>query len=339
MAWLSGWSYRRKITISGSSGAGTNYQVLLKIGESSGATGYHFHLDGKSASFPSGMNQGGDLRFTADDGMTLLSFWVETVRGTSPNRTAYVWVKVSADLGTDQIIYCYFGNPNATNASDATNTFLAYEGFENGTFGLFKNVYANDYFSVSSTIKREGNYGARANDTSSSEGGGRYSDADKFWAQNKVAIEFWMRCNATSSAGGETRVSFMKAGYRRAGISIVDTGVFAYWTQSKTTFGSAQKNTWYKFVVELDHDSLTWNFRIYDSDYNLLYSYSNLSMGATSVSFSDVIMFSSNTLVGNSYWDEFFSRKWTSPEPAFSSAGAIEVPPMPSSRGLLLMPL
>jgi hypothetical protein len=42
MAWLTGWQYRKKITIQGSSGAGTNYQILLKVGESSGATGYGF---------------------------------------------------------------------------------------------------------------------------------------------------------------------------------------------------------------------------------------------------------------------------------------------------------
>jgi len=338
MSWLSGWRYRRKITISGSSGAGTDYQVLLKIGESSGATGCNFHLDGKSANFPSGMNQGGDLRFTADDGTTLLSFWVETVMGTSPNRTAYVWVKVSADLGTNQVIYCYFGNQNATNASNATNTFLAYEGFEGGTLGLFKNVYDNDYFSVSSTIKREGNYGAQAYDPSSSASSGRYSDANTFWAQDKVAIEFWMRCDATSSTGdGGTKVYFTKAGYLRANLGIADNGVFSYWTGSKSTFGSANKSTWYKFVVQLDYSSLTWNFRIYDSNYNLLYSYSNLSMGALSVDYSDVLMYSSIALVGYSYWDEFFSRKWISPEPAFGSAGTIEV--MPSSRRLLLMPL
>ena len=62
MAWLSGWQYRKSVTISGSTGAGTNYQVPLNIGESSGATGYNFHLNGHSASFPSDKNKGGDLR-------------------------------------------------------------------------------------------------------------------------------------------------------------------------------------------------------------------------------------------------------------------------------------
>jgi hypothetical protein len=129
MAWLSGWQYRRKVKISGSTGAGTNYQVPFKVGESSGATGYDFHVNGHSANFPSTKNDGGDLRFTADDGITLLNFWVESVSGTTPNRVAYVWVKVSANLDTDQYIYCYYGNPNATNASNGFNTFDWYEDF------------------------------------------------------------------------------------------------------------------------------------------------------------------------------------------------------------------
>ncbi|RLG01219.1 hypothetical protein DRN58_02225, partial [Thermococci archaeon] len=76
MSWLTGWQYRKKVTISGSPGAGTNYQVLLKVGESSGASGCDFHVEGNSANFPSDKNQSGDLRFTDDDGTALLSFWV-----------------------------------------------------------------------------------------------------------------------------------------------------------------------------------------------------------------------------------------------------------------------
>jgi len=138
MAWLSGWQHRKSVTISGSTGAGTNYQVPLKVGESSGATGYNFHLNGHSASFPSDKNQGGDLRFTSSDGSTLLDFWVESVSGTSPNRVAYVWVKVSADLGTNQDIYCYYGNSAATNVSNGDNTFLLFDDFDDGVISSTK---------------------------------------------------------------------------------------------------------------------------------------------------------------------------------------------------------
>jgi hypothetical protein len=136
--WLTGWNYRKQINITGSSGAGTNYQVLLKIGESSGASGYDFHIGGNSANFPSGKNQGGDLRFTASDGTTLLDFWVEKVTGSSPNRVAYVWVKVSADLGSNQSIYCYYGNSSASNYSNGDNTFLLFDDFNGSSIDTNK---------------------------------------------------------------------------------------------------------------------------------------------------------------------------------------------------------
>jgi hypothetical protein len=47
-------------------------------------------------------------------------------------------------------------------------------------------------------------------------------------------------------------------------------------------------------------------------------------MGSTSVSYADVMMYSSSALVGLSYWDEFFSRKWVSPEPSHGSWGGEE---------------
>ena len=100
------------------------------MGESSGATGEDFDVGGNSANFPSVKNDGGDLRFTASDGTTLLPFWVESVSGTTPNRVANVWVKVSADLGSNQDIYIYYGNSSATNGSNGDNTFDFFDDFE-----------------------------------------------------------------------------------------------------------------------------------------------------------------------------------------------------------------
>jgi len=124
LSYLSDWQYRKKITIQGQSGAGTDYQVLLKVGESSGASGYDFHVEGHSSNFPSDTNQSGDLRFTKSDGTTLLNFWVEKVEGTSPNRVAYCWIKITDNLDSNVDIYCYYGNSNAGNVSSVTNTFI-----------------------------------------------------------------------------------------------------------------------------------------------------------------------------------------------------------------------
>jgi len=129
VGWLVGWQYRKKITISGSSGAGTNYQVLLKVGESSDTTGCDFSVEGHSLNFPSVTNQSGDLRFTSSDGTTPLSFWVEKVEGTSPNRVAHIWVKVADSLDSDVDIYCYYGNSNTGNVSNGNNTFIFFDDF------------------------------------------------------------------------------------------------------------------------------------------------------------------------------------------------------------------
>jgi hypothetical protein len=133
--WLTGWKYRKKITIQGSSGAGTNYVLPpIKVGESSGASGADFHLEGLADNFPSQKNQSGDLRFTSSDGSTLLNFWVEKVTGTSPNRIAYISVKVAEDLGTNKDIYCYFGGgASAPNVSNIKNTFLVGDDFDDNS--------------------------------------------------------------------------------------------------------------------------------------------------------------------------------------------------------------
>jgi len=73
---LTGWNYYKTISITGSTGAGTNYQVKLKVGESSGSSGCDFHVEGHSSNFPSDINESGDLRFT-DTSDNLLDFFVE----------------------------------------------------------------------------------------------------------------------------------------------------------------------------------------------------------------------------------------------------------------------
>mgnify|MGYP002682139603 CR=1 FL=1 len=143
------WSYRKKITLTGQSGAGTNYQVFLKVGESSGSTGADFHLGGHSK-FPSAKNDGGDLRFTDNDGETLLPFWVEEVSGTSPNRVAKVWVKVKDDLGSNVDIYCYYGNINASNASNGEGVFDFFDDFDGTSLDTSKWSGDTTGFSVSS---------------------------------------------------------------------------------------------------------------------------------------------------------------------------------------------
>jgi hypothetical protein len=139
MAWLSDYRYRKKITITGSQGAGTGYQVLLNVGESSGSVGADFHLENHSFDFPN------DIRFTSSDGITEYSYWIEEVTGTAPNRTAKIWVKVDESLDTDATVCVYYYKENATGASNGDDTFLLFDDFEGTILDTEKwNIVVNE---------------------------------------------------------------------------------------------------------------------------------------------------------------------------------------------------
>jgi YD repeat-containing protein len=121
--WLSGWSYRKSVTLSRSSGAVTNYQMRLPVGETSGASGEGVDCNGHAqADFD-------DLRFTTSDGATLLDYWIESISGTTPNRLATVWIKFDS-IGTDATTFhMYYGKSDASAASNGEATFLFFDDF------------------------------------------------------------------------------------------------------------------------------------------------------------------------------------------------------------------
>ena len=116
MTWLTGYSYRKKITITGQTGADTNYQVKLQIGNASGGD---FNLSGHAQSFPN------DIRFTSSNSSTQLNYWTENV-ASSP---ITVWVNVADSLNSNVDIYCYYGKTSDATTSSGTNTFLFFDDF------------------------------------------------------------------------------------------------------------------------------------------------------------------------------------------------------------------
>ncbi len=105
--WLTGWTYRQNITLHGTSGAGTNYQINITV------------------TYDSEMQSDfDDIRFTDDDGTTLLDHWRETYTAST---TALFWVEVADSLNSNQLIYMYYGNDAVSTVSNGTTTFLFYE--------------------------------------------------------------------------------------------------------------------------------------------------------------------------------------------------------------------
>ena len=125
MSWLEGWLRRKSVTIQGSSaGAVTDYCIKIVVHYGSGTdSGEHVYLNGNCrVDF-------GDIRFTASDGVTLLTYWMEEkVDGDY----AVFWVKIpSIPTSPNTVtIYIYYDNPDATDISNGTGTFQFYDDFE-----------------------------------------------------------------------------------------------------------------------------------------------------------------------------------------------------------------
>lgn len=119
--WYGEYVYRKYHDITGAAGAGTGYQIMLTVHYGTGVdSGSDVYLGGKcQADF-------GDLRFTADDGITPLPYWIQASVASS---YATVWVKVSDDLGTDQSIYLYYGDPDVASVSSGWLTWDVFDDF------------------------------------------------------------------------------------------------------------------------------------------------------------------------------------------------------------------
>jgi len=302
MAWLNNWQYRKKITIQGQSGAGIDYQVLLEVGESSGASGCDFHVEGHSENFPSDKNQSGDLRFTKSDGTTLLNFWVEKVEGANPDRIAYCWVKIEDSLDNNIDIYCYYGNPDANNVSDGDNTFDFFDDFEGNNLDTNKWTVGSGTWTVeNSNVHCQGDkdYIHTINDV---------IDKDKDWCieyKSKAATlnDTYFLCN--SSGSGQMFRLEARSGYP-SGFANTSS-----WTSWGTPSGlpKVDANTYYKVKIEIDGSDATGTIG---------------GIGSTSISLNrngGYIGFQTDgaeTSPGD-WWDYIFIRKYVSPEPSFSS--------------------
>jgi len=123
MGWLTGWQYRKSHIINPSEGAGTDYQIRIIVHYGSGTdSGEHVYLNGKCR------EDFGDIRFTKDDGVTLLSYWIEEkVDGDY----AIFWVKITEDLSTDSVmIYVYYGNSDAVYDGNPEDVFILFDHFD-----------------------------------------------------------------------------------------------------------------------------------------------------------------------------------------------------------------
>jgi len=130
--WLSGWSYRRAISLSPATSI-ADYQVLVTL--TTGTIGNPY------ANIKA---DGSDIRFTGSDGAALQDYWVESWDNTGTSR---IWVEVTAS-GTPTI-YMYYGNAAASSSSDGSATFIFFDDFS-GTLSKW-NVHIDTDVAITSS--------------------------------------------------------------------------------------------------------------------------------------------------------------------------------------------
>ena len=182
MGTLVGYNYRKAIVVDQTDDLGAvNYQMKMLVGESSGATGEQVDCGGHC------LSTFNDLRFTSSDGSTLISYWIESLSGVTPNQLATVWVEVPVlDDAADTTIYMYYGKADASAVSSGADTFkmfndgssvagwtaVALTGFSSPTWGVTSNkIRASSNTKVGylyyDTVVDQDNYRFHAHITSS----------------------------------------------------------------------------------------------------------------------------------------------------------------------------
>ena len=111
--WNTDWQYYKILCIDANGYSGF-YQMCLNVSYSSGG---NVSCEGHCQS------DFDDIRFVDIDNSTVLPYWRETY---VDSQYAIIWVNVSADAMSDGRILMYYGNPSASSASDGDDTFIYY---------------------------------------------------------------------------------------------------------------------------------------------------------------------------------------------------------------------
>ncbi|MEM2849044.1 MAG: DUF2341 domain-containing protein [Candidatus Bathyarchaeia archaeon] len=333
MGWLTGWQYRKSHVINPATGAGTGYQVGIKVYYGTGTDGTEtVDNDGFGKVYLNGKcrTDFGDVRFNDDDGSTLLDCWMEEMVGSS---YALFWVEVADSLESSaQTIYIYYGKSDATYpylASDLVHgeaTFLIFDNFEDASFDTSK------WSNQSATVTESG--GRLRVDTTTTYSGVRSVNAIDLSTgkamKARVAFEVPIGADGQQNAVGFCNV----------------TGATTWWLQ---------KYIWSPRAYEYTY--MRWEFwHGYDSSYEISLSGNGLLdgnyhkatlkavQGSPAVCWMDEFgPWSTPHNVSTTTWylwiskgynyadgytdiDWVFIRKWVTPEPAHGSWGSEETP-------------
>ncbi|MGY5851957.1 MAG: DUF2341 domain-containing protein [Candidatus Thorarchaeota archaeon] len=323
-AWLSGWQYRKSHTITGSVGAGTDYQVRITVHRVPGVDSGEDVYVGTNC-----RTDFGDICFTDNDGITELDYWIQE----STTESASIWVEVLDSFDIDVDIYLYYGNPSADTASDGSNTFIAFDDFEDYTPGATPSAQngwtdIDDVYIQTNPGERSG-MGLKLDTAISSNSEGLGND----WGTNdhdSIAIHYMWYCSRVVDRNGYTSI----IGYQDATIA---TAVLTLWDGQFSPIN----REWYTgssysvYSPSFTYSSGVW-YEIEDcvssNYYHSVKDGVDLTGGVRNSGVDNFYRFGISTYQDNRHgdwftqYDDFFVRKWVDSEPSHGAWGIEETP-------------
>jgi hypothetical protein len=298
-SWLSGWSYRKPVTISNSASSLTDYQVLVTLDTQSLISNQKMRSDC------------GDIRFTDSDSQTLLNYWLESGCNTT---STTIWVKVpSISASSTATIYVYYGNPNATNASNGGGTFDFFDDFDSAD-----SKWVNTGTGGTKTWTTLGGKTVIKLDGPAS-GGNSYKVVYNrpLSLSNGLVVDISLRA-ATDVGGGLAVSTSLPSGYKSGwyGGNLFGSGntLFnvIYNGSSVDVSKSFTANYWYKLEDIITPSSV--KSKVYDGE-NVVVSGEKTGITVPSTLYPIIEVYD----IG--YFDWILVRKYTSPEPTTSVGG------------------
>ncbi|RLI87527.1 MAG: hypothetical protein DRP01_01590 [Archaeoglobales archaeon] len=332
MGWLSGWQYRKSHEIEGSTaGAVTDYQIGIKVYRSTGTDGTETEsliTWGVVYVGTKCREDFGDIRFTADDGETLLDYYMEEYEYGS---WAKFWVKIpSIPASPDSVtIYVYYGNSDATYSGSGEDTFQFYEDFEDGTLGSTPPGWtvegsSGDYFHVDDTHVKQGSKSGKLHEDGDGEELSVKAHKHETSTGGGAVVHAWMIFSGDRSAiaglepGGSTSdyyASYLlcrddKDDWRR------NSGGTFY---TITEFSAPSDLVWYRLEIyhrPSDGKVKYVKDRTEESDW--------VDPRSSWSEIDGVLLKSHYRYPADSWWDQIYIRKYIDPEPSHGSWGSEE---------------
>ena len=304
------------------------YYVQINITEQSGKDLYNYQipieLTKENFDFTKVNPNGSDIRFYDDRG-NQLSYWIEVW---NYSNYALIWVRVPHLTASSQYtIVMRFGNPTAAPQSNAENTFLYFDGTENGDVSIWEDVSDGDssqravYFEANTTNVRHGNYSAEVGLWSEGSQSTSHARARRYLQVGEgECLGFWF--NYSQFGGHAEPISFIDSFNR----TIASLSFRSVWSDTYRVNGIDSGKVidlkkWYKVILKnINYSAKTLDVVVYNPNgtvFDYEHNISFVDTNATTITYLYIAQSSwYTTQWAYYYFDSIYVANYTYPEPS-----------------------